>query len=68
MHRSLLVLVLSCTMACREKSPPEDTGCDGMLTWYDDADGDGYCDADATVVACTMRPGYSSNADDCVVS
>ncbi len=48
-----------------------DNDCDGdvdegvELTWYADADGDGYGDATATTEACTEPPGYTVNGDDC---
>ncbi len=48
-----------------------DNDCDGdidegtLLTWYADADGDGYGDALASTEACTLPPGHSANGDDC---
>ncbi len=48
-----------------------DNDCDGdidegvLLTWYADADGDGYGDAFTTAEACTAPPGHSANGDDC---
>ena len=48
-----------------------DNDCDGdvdegvELTWYADADGDGYGDATASTEACTEPPGYTVNGDDC---
>ena len=49
----------------------EDNDCDGSvdegvgLTWYADADGDGYGDATSATTACDMPAGYSANGDDC---
>ncbi len=49
----------------------EDNDCDSAIdegvnvTWYADADGDGYGDATAFLEACTSPPGYSANGDDC---
>ncbi|MFT5684520.1 MAG: hypothetical protein ACI8RZ_005461 [Myxococcota bacterium] len=51
-----------------------DNNCDGTideddatdaLTWYGDADGDGYGDVKVTTLACTQPSGYVDNADDC---
>ena len=48
-----------------------DNDCDGdvdegvELTWYADADGDGYGDATATTESCSEPPGYTVNGDDC---
>ncbi len=50
-----------------------DNDCDGgvdlgavdALTWYDDADGDGYGDASVAVDACTAPTGYVSDDSDC---
>ena len=51
-----------------------DDDCDGevdeddaidVLTWYVDADGDGYGSADDTDVDCDQPDGYVANADDC---
>ena len=36
-----------------------------LLTWYADADGDGYGDATSVSEACNLPPGHSSNGDDC---
>jgi hypothetical protein len=35
------------------------------LTFYADADGDGYGDASQPTQSCTQPPGYSANGDDC---
>jgi hypothetical protein len=48
-----------------------DNDCDGdvdegvRVTWYADADGDGFGDSSTTQDACNQPPGYSSNGDDC---
>jgi gliding motility-associated-like protein len=48
-----------------------DDNCDGEVdefvlnTYYADADGDGFGDANATTFACVQEPGYVSNMDDC---
>ena len=36
-----------------------------QTTWYADADGDGYGDANTTVQECNPPAGYASNGDDC---
>ncbi|MBS1583172.1 MAG: T9SS type A sorting domain-containing protein [Bacteroidetes bacterium] len=38
--------------------------CPGV-TWYADHDGDGYGDANTTMVSCTRPPGYVADAADC---
>jgi|GEM_PF-1069251 hypothetical protein len=51
-----------------------DNDCDGVIdesdasdtgTWYFDTDGDGYGNAEVSVVACDMPSGYVDNAEDC---
>ncbi len=53
-----------------------DDDCDGLIddndpeitgqpTWYADTDGDGYGDANNSVLACVQPNGYVSNGDDC---
>ena len=51
-----------------------DDNCDGMVdegaagdavTWYADADADGYGDAESAFVACEMPAGHSATDDDC---
>jgi len=49
-----------------------DNDCDGQtdegnigLTWYRDADGDGYGNASVQAQACSQPPGYVANDDDC---
>ncbi|MDP6931873.1 MAG: lectin-like protein [Myxococcota bacterium] len=52
-----------------------DQDCDGeideddaidALTWYEDADEDGYGDEDSTIEACEVPSGYTDDASDCV--
>ncbi len=51
-----------------------DNDCDGTideadaedaLTWYEDADGDGYGTIDSSTQACEQPSGYVDNTDDC---
>ncbi|MED5329216.1 MAG: MopE-related protein, partial [Actinomycetota bacterium] len=35
------------------------------LTWYADADGDGFGDPNSTIQACEVQSGYADNTDDC---
>jgi hypothetical protein len=48
-----------------------DDDCDGsvdeelLLTWYADADGDGYGDLNRSLQACTAPVGYVPNSEDC---
>ena len=51
-----------------------DNNCDGVVdeatatdaqTWYQDADLDGFGDADFTTLACEAPSGYAENAEDC---
>jgi hypothetical protein len=50
-----------------------DNDCDGVLdgdatdaaTWYPDADGDGYGDADGGIAACEAPSGYVADNSDC---
>jgi hypothetical protein len=37
----------------------------GLLTWYADADNDGYGISSSTLLACSQPAGYVSNDDDC---
>ena len=49
----------------------EDNDCDTSidegvgLSWYADADGDGYGNVNSTVSACSAPQGYTANATDC---
>jgi hypothetical protein len=51
----------------------EDNDCDGAIddgavderTYYDDADSDGYGDADLSVSSCGLPAGYAETGDDC---
>jgi hypothetical protein len=44
--------------------PPEnDSSCND--TFFADADGDGYGDADSVTTACSTPPGYARSSDDC---
>jgi hypothetical protein len=48
-----------------------DDDCDGsvdedpLLTWYADADSDGYGDANRSLRSCTAPVGYVANSEDC---
>jgi hypothetical protein len=50
-----------------------DNDCDGMVdndasdpvTWYTDADSDGYGDGQSPIDACTLPAGAAANGDDC---
>jgi cysteine-rich repeat protein len=37
----------------------------GMATWYADADGDGYGDADLSIESCSASLGYVADSSDC---
>jgi Putative metal-binding motif/Secretion system C-terminal sorting domain len=41
------------------------TGCGGMLTYFADADGDGFGNPNQTTLACTQPAGYVYNCSDC---
>jgi hypothetical protein len=43
----------------------DEPGAAGALTWYLDADRDGYGTADRTTLACARPPGYAATFDDC---
>lgn len=60
------VLVLAAlAMGCSEYEVKGDTGCDHLLTWYLDADGDGYASGDVTARACLAPEGYVDVLGDC---
>ncbi len=42
-----------------------DEGLSPRITWYRDADGDGFGEAGAPLDACTTPPGYADKAGDC---
>ncbi len=57
-----------------ERCDGDDDDCDGEVdeasaidapTWYADADADGYGDAAAAVIACSVSAGYVADATDC---
>ena len=52
---------------CDGLADDDDPGVDpeGMKTWYRDADGDGYGDAERTERACDRPSGYVGNDEDC---
>ncbi|MDP2314764.1 MAG: MopE-related protein [Pseudomonadota bacterium] len=67
-----------CDDATASVSPAAAEACDGLdndcdgdvdetggLSFYADADGDGYGDATAVVAGCTLPAGYATNDDDC---
>ena len=43
----------------------EDPGVEGLLTWYLDADGDGFGDPREVVLACDLSETTADNDDDC---
>ncbi len=43
----------------------EDNDVTALLTWYRDADGDGFGDAEDVLHACDAPEGYVANPDDC---
>ncbi len=61
------------TLPSSEVCNGQDDDCDGSVdegaidatTWYRDADGDGYGDANDSVVSCTQPPGYVADDQDC---
>jgi hypothetical protein len=68
----------SATEICDPTEPAIDNDCDGLLddeddsldsstgeTWFRDADGDGYGDADETTLACIPPDGYTDDSSDC---
>ncbi len=50
---------------CDGAADDDDDDTSGWQTWYADADGDGYGDADTTSAACDASSGWVSNAEDC---
>lgn len=50
---------------CDGLTDDADPGITGQLTWYADADNDGYGDASVSQLRCTQPSGYVANADDC---
>ena len=61
----------NCIYASTEFCDGQDNDCDGEIdefvtsTFYADADGDGFGDADSTVEACTLPGGFVSDNTDC---
>jgi hypothetical protein len=60
-----------CWSGASETCDTEDNDCDTRVdedtgsVFYQDADGDGFGDPGASILACTMPSGYVTNADDC---
>jgi hypothetical protein len=48
-----------------EDSDPGNEGCSGSLSYWEDADGDGYGSPATFASACEIPPGAVQNADDC---
>ncbi len=44
---------------------PDDGTRGEKMTWYQDADGDGFGNPDVYIKTCLVRDGYVDNADDC---
>ena len=64
-------LVLDCNDGCPLdplKTSPGICGCgvpENPITFYRDADGDGFGNASVTTIACSAPPGFVSNSTDC---
>lgn len=50
---------------CDGLADDADTAVEGLLTWYRDADLDGFGDPRGVVLACDLYEGISENDDDC---
>ncbi len=50
---------------CDDLTDEEDPDLTDLDTWYADADGDGFGDADTSVTACAPPSGYGTDATDC---
>ncbi|MFT5584338.1 MAG: hypothetical protein ACI9VR_001923 [Cognaticolwellia sp.] len=50
---------------CNTLSDDDDSGVTGLITWYIDADADGYGTSDTTSTACEEPSGYVADATDC---
>ena len=59
-------LVVSCLLvACGEDPDPGDGGCSGSLSYWEDADGDGFGSPATFGSGCELPPGAVENGDDC---
>ena len=62
----VLSIVPVLLVACGSEDPgPGDDGCSGSLSYWQDADGDGYGSPATHASGCEMPPGAVQNGDDC---
>ncbi len=54
-----------CDLADNDCNGTVDDGASDALTWYADADSDGYGDPDTTTEACAVPSGYTADDSDC---